>query len=173
MGTRRLPNMPSTSRWSTAPSVLDQHREPAPTAREQRAADFVTPFPGRNRPASRFDTPRAAPAHLSPEQARAQPAQQYTAQAPPDVYARVQIAATPAASVDLIKNKGGEQERAEFKAQIDAKAASARRDFNTRLSGIQAVSTQGIGHPNTDRGHESGTRDKLASLKARFDSALK
>eukprot|EP00658_Telonema_sp_P-2_P005158 TRINITY_DN1193_c0_g1_i1.p1 TRINITY_DN1193_c0_g1~~TRINITY_DN1193_c0_g1_i1.p1 ORF type:complete len:209 (+),score=75.18 TRINITY_DN1193_c0_g1_i1:46-627(+) len=174
---RRVRGTPTTSmparssRWTNAPSAL--HAKP--TTQQQAAApvtcrpvDLVTPLPGRKKMASRFDpvTDQCNQENHAPQPAHA-PAE-------PAAPARPQISASPPASVDLIKNKGGQEERDEFKAQMEKQAAARTREFHSKLEDLKKADKQEstMGSDPYERNHESSVRDRLESLKTRFDSAL-
>merc|ERR1712086_413235 len=188
MGAHQRAIMSRASRWSTAPSASGAPR--LGSSRNSllsrgtvdvgpRASDYAQPLP-RSRVQSRFDTQPAQVA-APPQAVSASPS--YTQQGgaerniqpvQTDRHARPSIGASTV-SVDLIRNQEGEEEREQWKSQLESQAASRNKDFESRLASLANVAS-----PNrnsfsggSNNQHDEHVRDRLSSLQMRFDSALR
>merc|ERR1711865_41073 len=191
MGSTKALAMSRQSRWSSTPSVISSRHASGSLSSftrgtisvgEPRPVDLIQPFPRTNCP-SRFDP---APVRQAPPP---QPAQSNTgiasyshqpvpAQAPhtnsPPQNNRPSIGGS-VASVDLIRNQGGAEEREQWKTQLEGQAQSRSKDFEARLSKLSsAASTPPSANPYAGGNqHDYHVKDRLGSLKMRFDSALR
>lgn len=90
----------------------------------------------------------------------------------------------PEAKVDLLENKGGEEERMAWQQQLEAQKAQKDSEFRKKL---ESIKNGGSPAPKADfrnnsrvsldpyggsPEHTGSTRDRLAVLKQRFDKAL-
>jgi len=91
----------------------------------------------------------------------------------------------PEAKVDLLENKGGEQERVAWQQQLETNKAQRDNEFQQKLNSIKTGSGTSSPQQKADfrskvsldpyggtPEHTGNTRDRLAALKNRFDKAL-
>jgi len=77
----------------------------------------------------------------------------------------------------MIENKGGEEERKAYQDQLQRMKEQRDREFQKKLKSISSAADANIAASSMGMdpysGESSNTRDRLAHLKMRFDSALK